>query len=178
MEYQKFDVPPLPLDLPDGSNVGQPPGGIEAEAPNHVPPHSGGYVCPERTLDRLAVQLFATERGFGVFTPYRKRYFDTILYDAANDRVLKVLVEDRWTISRGYVGCSDVWVVFRNDGELYLMPHDEMVTAAEAHGLPWNARGTCTRSRLPASIRGQCAPYCIKPEPGKFWLAVPKLAVS
>jgi hypothetical protein len=178
MEYQRFDAPPLPIDPPNGGSAGQPPGGIEAEAPNHVPPHSGSYVCPQTMRDRLAVQSFAAERGMAVFTPFRSWCFDTILYDVANDRVLKVVVEDRWTIDSRYIGLSDIWIVFRIKDELYWMPHDEMIRAAEADGFSWNTRGVCTRTRLSASMRSQCEPYRITPEPGEFWLAMPKLAFS
>jgi hypothetical protein len=165
---------PLPLDTPQDITNGQPIVNTGADAPIY----RGSYVFPQTTHDRFAIELFAAERGLKI---YRKSphpaLIHTIFYDEANDRIFKIVVKDRWVIDRNYIG-RDLWIGFRIQDELYLMPHDEMVRAAETDGISWNTHGTCTRSRLSASMRSQCVPYRTTPEPGKFWLAMPTLFSS
>jgi hypothetical protein len=174
VQHHHLTEPPLPLDASEGVIDGQP----LANPPNDAPPRRGGHIFPQAMHDRLAVQLFASERGFANY-PRLARYglMNTIFYDEANDRIFKVIVKSCWSINREYIG-RDLWIAFRIEDELYLMPHDEMVGAAEADGFSWKARVTCSRSRLSASMCRQCAPYRIQPEPGEFWLATPRLAFS
>jgi hypothetical protein len=178
MQHAYVMEPLLPLNAPNGVIEGKPLTSAGAPATNHASPRAGSYVYPQTTLDRFAVQCFAAERGMTVFTLYGSWRFDAMLYDVANDRVLKVVVEDRWTIDRRYLGLSDIWIVFRINDELYWMPHDEMVRAAEADGISWNTHGSCSRSRLSASMHSQCAPYRVTPESGTYWLAMPTLSSS
>jgi hypothetical protein len=173
MQHDYMIEPPLPIGASDGIIGNQSPANTGADYRNDVPPHPGSFAIPPTTDVKLAVLLFGLQQGFGSY-PKLTRYglIRLILHDEANDRLLKVVVKDCWSIDKEYIG-RDLWMAFPIQNELYLMPHDEMAAAAEAEGISWNARGTCSRSRLSAPMRARCAPYRIAPTLGEAWLARP-----
>jgi hypothetical protein len=132
-------------------------------------PHD--HKVAQRTSDKDKFRAFAVEQGFGMSMWPRGAHFDATLYDPEGNRFLIAILGDCWTINSLYIGRSDIWLVFRIGEELYWMPHDEVVTAAEADGFSSDSSWMCSPSRPSPSMRARCAPYRIGPEPGEFWLA-------
>jgi hypothetical protein len=104
----------------------------------------------------------ALGQGFNAFLPVYDDGVDFILYRESDGAVRKVQLKSRWTIHQKYIG-RDIWIAFPIANDWYLMPHDEMVAAAEADGVTktasWIEDGSYSRPRLSIATIKQCAPY-------------------
>ena len=87
---------------------------------------------------------------------------DFILYRESDGQLRKVQLKARWTIERKYIG-RDIWIAFPAGEDWYLMPHDQMLAAAETDGVTktasWVESGAYSRPRLSAAVLAQCASY-------------------
>ena len=117
-------------------------------------------------INRNTVVSLALERGFNAFLPVYDGGIDFILYRESDGLLRKVQLKSRWTIDRKYIG-RDIWVAFPISGDWYLMPHAEMLAAAEAAKVTltasWIKDGSYSRRRVSAAVTAQCAPYRFAP---------------
>jgi hypothetical protein len=114
-------------------------------------------------INRNTVVTLALEQGFNAFLPTYDRGVDFILYRECDGLLRKVQLKGRWTIARQYIG-RDIWIAFPNGQDWYLMPHDEMVSLAEAAGITrthsWTGpAGAYSRPSSSAAVLAQCEPY-------------------
>jgi hypothetical protein len=113
-------------------------------------------------INRNTVVSLALEQGFNVFLPVYDGGVDFILYRESDGALRKVQLKGRWTIDKKYID-RDIWIAFPIAGDWYLMPHDEMIKAADADGVTqtasWIDGGAYSRPRLSAAAIGKCAPY-------------------
>jgi len=113
-------------------------------------------------INRNTVVSLALEQGFSVFLPVYDGGIDFIFYRESDGQLRKVQLKARWTIDRKYVG-RDLWMAFPSDGNWYLIPHDQMLAAAEADGVTkaeaWIKDGLYSRPKLSAAATKKCAPY-------------------
>ncbi|PTQ12103.1 hypothetical protein CLG96_05930 [Sphingomonas oleivorans] len=84
-------------------------------------------------INRNALISLALTRGYVAYLPVYDPGIDLILYSEATDDVQKVQLKSRLTIAKKYQGRS-IAIAFPDRGSWYLVPHDELVRIAEAHG--------------------------------------------
>lgn len=103
-------------------------------------------------------------QDYNIFLPVYDHGIDFIAHRESDDNVMLIQQKSRWTIARKYVG-RNIWIAFRDDGEWFLAPHDELVSLAEAAGytatLSWTERGIYHRAAMTRDLREQCEKYRI-----------------
>jgi hypothetical protein len=113
-------------------------------------------------INRNTVVSLALKQGYNAFLPVYDGGVDFILYRENDRHLLKVQLKARWTIERKYIG-RDIWIAFPVGEDWYLMPHDQMLAAAETDGVTktasWVENDAYSRRRLSAAVLAQCASY-------------------
>ncbi|WP_052742360.1 hypothetical protein [Sphingomonas sp. Ag1] len=84
-------------------------------------------------INRNALVSLALTKGYIAFLPVYDAGVDLILYNEASNDVVKVQLKSRWTIDTKYVG-RNIAIAFPDRGCWYLVPHDDLVSMAEAYG--------------------------------------------
>jgi hypothetical protein len=131
--------------------------------------------CNEAKMSRFQSQVreainrntfisLALEQGYNVFLPVYDDGVDFILHHERKNETRKVQLKGRWTIDRKYVD-RDIWIAFPIGEEWYLMPHDQMVSSAEAgvtKSKSWVEGGLYSRPKPSAVTIAACAQYRFK----------------
>ena len=85
-----------------------------------------------------------------------------VTHREADDDLKLVQQKSRWTIARKYVGRS-IWIAFRDRGEWFLAPHDELVglgaTAGYTATSSWTEKGIYHMAAMSRDLREQCEKY-------------------
>ena len=84
-------------------------------------------------IQRNELTTLLLRQGYNVFIPVYDEGIDLIAHRELDDDLKLIQQKSRWTIARKYVG-RNIWIAFRDRGEWFLAPHDEMVRLGEAAG--------------------------------------------
>lgn len=110
-------------------------------------------------VNRNALVTVALSQGYNAFLPVYDNGIDLILHNERTGDTKLVQLKGRWTIDKKYIG-RNIWIAFRDRGEWYVAPHDEMVILGAAHTetASWT-KGTYSKSPLSKADRIGLANY-------------------
>lgn len=113
-------------------------------------------------INRNALVSLALAQGFNAFLPVDDGGVDFILYNELMNVVRKVQLKGRWIIDKKYLG-RDIWIAFHESNCWYVVPHDEMVSKAEAYGYTksqsWINGGAYSCPKLSKQMRVDLEPF-------------------
>ena len=84
-------------------------------------------------IQRNEFTTLLLRQGYNVYIPVYDEGIDLIAHRESDDDLKLIQQKSRWTIMQKYVG-RNIWIAFRDRGEWFLAPHDEMVRLGEAAG--------------------------------------------
>lgn len=113
-------------------------------------------------IQRNELTSLLLRQGYNVFLPVYDEGIDLIAHREADDDLKLIQQKARWTIAQKYVG-RNIWLAFRDRGEWFLAPHDELVDLGEAAGytatISWTEIGTYHCRKMSRNLREQCEKY-------------------
>ncbi len=113
-------------------------------------------------IHRNELTTLLLRQGYNVFLPVYDEGIDLIAHRESDDNFKLVQQKSRWTIARKYVG-RNIWIAFRDCGEWFLAPHDELVGFGDAAGYTvtssWTDKGIYHRATMARDLREQCKKY-------------------
>ena len=116
----------------------------------------------DEIIQRNELTTLLLRQGYNVFIPVYDEGIDLIAHREADDDLKLIQQKSRWTIARKYVG-RNIWIAFRDRGEWFLAPHDEMVSLGEAAGYTnsdsWMTGGLYHRPSMTRDLRERCEKY-------------------
>lgn len=116
----------------------------------------------DEIIQRNELTTLLLRQGYNVFLPVYDEGIDLIAHRKVDDDFKLVQQKSRWTIARKYVG-QNIWIAFRDRGEWFLAPHDELVRFGEAAGYTatqsWIEKGLYHRVAMTRDLRERCKKY-------------------
>lgn len=117
----------------------------------------------EEIIQRNELTTLLLRQGYNVFLPVYDHGIDLIAHREPGDDLKLIQQKSRWTIARKYVG-RNIWIAFRDRGEWFLAPHDELVSMGEAAGFTitesfTGKTGSYHRREMSRDLRKRCAKY-------------------
>jgi hypothetical protein len=117
----------------------------------------------DEIIQRNELSTLLLRQGYNVFIPVYDEGIDLIAHREADDDLKLIQQKSRWTIARKYVG-RNIWIAFRDRGEWYLAPHDELVRMGDAAGFTTTESytgpiATYHRREMSRDLRQQCEQY-------------------
>ncbi len=113
-------------------------------------------------IHRNELTTLLLRHGYNVFLPVYDEGIDLIAHREADDDLKLVQQKSRWTIARKYVG-RNIWIAFRDGGDWFLAPHDELVSFREAAGYTatssWIEKGNYHLKAMSRDLRERCEKY-------------------
>ncbi len=113
-------------------------------------------------IHRNELTTLLLRQGYNVFLPVYDHGIDLIAHREADDDLKLVQQKSRWTIARKYVG-RNIWIAFRDGGEWFLAPHDELVGFGETAGYTatreWAEKGIYHCRAMSRDLRERCEKY-------------------
>jgi hypothetical protein len=113
-------------------------------------------------IQRNELTTLLLQQGYNVFLPVYDEGIDLIAHREMDDDLKLIQQKSRWTIARKYIG-RNIWIAFRDRGEWYLAPHDELVTLADAAGYTatpsWTEKGLYHQKAMTKVLRESCEVY-------------------
>lgn len=117
----------------------------------------------EEIIQRNDLTTLLLRQKYNVFIPVYDEGIDLIAHREADDDLKLIQQKSRWTIARKYVA-RNIWIAFRDRGEWFLAPHDEMVRMGDAAGFTatesyTGPAGSYHRREMSQELRKQCERY-------------------
>jgi len=116
----------------------------------------------DEIIQRNELTTLLLRQGYNMFLPVYDHGIDMIAHRESDDDLKLIQQKSRWTIARKYVGRS-IWIAFRDRGDWYLAPHDEMVSLGEEAGYTatpsWTDKGLYHRASMTSDLRERCEKY-------------------
>lgn len=120
----------------------------------------------DEIIYRNEVTTLLLRQGYNIFLPVYDYGIDFIAHRETDGDLKLIQQKSRWTIAKKYVG-RKIWIAFRDNGDWFLVPHDELVSMGEAAGFTatssWIDKGLYHFASMSAGLREQCEKYRIAP---------------